>query len=300
MTLPEQVARVPFNLRLSFSPPWMSPLPTQWVSDVSAPGTLSALRIGMRGERVAAWQSFLRGRDIDGGPVDGYFGEHTRDGTIAFQQKYKIEPDGIAGRQTLLKAASLGFELIEEPADDNTSSNFPPRPNFPPLIGNQEREALFGHFSYVSAPEPDNPEAIRILDTWEEDNIVSVLIPQLRRALGSNAPQTMRFHRLAAQQLQGMWAAWEGDKLLDRILAYDGSYCKRFVRGSRTTLSNHAFGSAFDINAKFNKLGHRPALIGEKGSIRELVSIANEWGFYWGGHYAGRQDGMHFEIAFLR
>jgi hypothetical protein len=30
--------------------------------------------------------------------------------------------------------------------------------------------------------------------------------------------------------------------------------------------------------------------------VRELVEIANEWGFYWGGHFT-RKDGMHFEIA---
>ena len=84
----------------------------------------------------------------------------------------------------------------------------------------------------------------------------------------------MSFHRLAAAQLQGMWAEWETAKLLDRILIYDGSFVPRFVRGSRTVLSNHAFGSAFDINERYNKLGKRPALVGEKGSLRELVPIA--------------------------
>jgi len=32
------------------------------------------------------------------------------------------------------------------------------------------------------------------------------------------------------------------------------------------------------------------------------VSIAHDHGFYWGGHFAKRRDGMHFEVAevFLR
>ena len=234
------------------------------------------------------------------GRSTAYFGEHTRDATKAFQTKYKLEDDGLAGRATLLKAAALGFELIEEPADDKTSSNFPPRPGFPPLVGNDQRAAVFGRFDYVSAPEPDNPEAIRILGSWRQDNIVSVPIPQLRKALGSKAPQTMQFHRLAAKQLQGLWAEWEAAKLLDRVLSYEGAFVPRFIRGSRTTLSNHAFGSAFDINYRYNKLGERPALVGEKGSVRELVAIAHRWGFYWGGHFNGRPDGMHFEIAFLK
>ncbi len=283
---------------LSLEPPGLSPV--QAAADALAPATLSALRVGMRGERVSAWQSFLRGQGFDGGPIDGVFSEHTRDATKAFQAKFKIEADGVAGRETLLKAAALGLELIEEPADDNTSSNFPPKPSFPPLVSNRQREAVFGHYDFVSAPEPDNPEAIRILGTWEKDNIVKVPIPQLRKALGSRAPQTMQFHRLGANQLQGMWADWEAANLLDRVLVYDGSFVPRFVRGSRTNLSNHAFGSAFDINERFNKLGQRPALVGEKGSVRELVPIANRWGFYWGGHYDHRKDGMHFEVAFLK
>jgi hypothetical protein len=247
-----------------------------------------------------AWQTFLKGQGFDPGVIDGSFGEHTRDATMAFQQKSKLAVDGVAGRETLLKAASMGFELVEEPADDNTSSNFPPRPGFSPLVSNAQREAVFGHYDFVPAPKPGNAEAIRILGTWEADNIVNVPIPQLRTALGAAAPKTMQFHRLAAQQLQGLWADWEKAKLLDRILVYDGSFVPRFVRGSRTTLSNHAFGSAFDINERFNKLGQRPALVGEKGSVRELVPIANNWGFWWGGHYDNRKDGMHFEVAFLK
>lgn len=269
-------------------------------ADAPQPATLSALRIGMSGPRILAWQTFLRGQGFDPGALDGGFGEHTLDATKAFQKREKLTVDGVAGRKTLLEAASIGLELIEEPSNDDTSSNFPPRPGFAPLVTNAQREALFGHYDFVSAPQPGNPEAIHILGSWEKDNIIAVPIPQLGKALGSKAPQAMQFHRLAAAQLQGMWAAWEKAKLLDRVLVYDGSFVPRFVRGSRTKLSNHAFGSAFDINEKFNKLGHRPALVGEKGSVRELVPIANDWGFWWGGHYDNRRDGMHFEVAFLK
>jgi len=34
--------------------------------------------------------------------------------------------------------------------------------------------------------------------------------------------------------------------------------------------------------------GHRPALVGEKGSVRELVPITHQWGFWWGGHFISR------------
>jgi hypothetical protein len=110
----------------------------------------------------------------------------------------------------------------------------------------------------------------------------------------------MRFHKLAAAQLTGLWTDWDNAGLLNRILTFDGAFVARFIRGSTTTLSNHAFGTAFDINAAENPLGARPALVGQRGSTRELVSIANKWGFYWGGHFGSRPDGMHFEIAFLK
>jgi hypothetical protein len=76
--------------------------------------------------------------------------------------------------------------------------------------------------------------------------------------------------------------------LLDRILSFGGGFEPRFVRGSTTTLSNHSFGSAFDINVAWNERGHRPALVGEKGSVRELVPITHKWGFWWGGHFISR------------
>jgi hypothetical protein len=129
-------------------------------------------------------------------------------------------------------------------------------------------------------PAAQHPEHVPILESWEQDNIVDVPIPELKKtAIGSKAPSSMRFHRLAAAQRQGLWKDWEDAKLLDRILSSAGGFEPRFVRGSTTTLSNHSFGSAFDINAEWNARRHRPALVGEKGSIRELVPIANKWGF---------------------
>ena len=66
---------------------------------------------------------------------------------------------------------------------------------------------------------------------------------------------------------------------------------------SRFTLSfiESFVGTAFDINVAWNGLGVQPALLGQKGSVRELVEIAFEHGFIWGGWFTNRPDGMHFE-----
>jgi peptidoglycan hydrolase-like protein with peptidoglycan-binding domain len=265
---------------------------------------LQALRLGSQGPLVVAWQHFLQtqlsGDGVEVGEATGLYDDRTAEATKAFQAKHGLEVDGVAGRQTLLKAMALGFELIEEPAGDKSGSNFPPRPAFPPLVSTAQRQAIFGAFQFVPAPLPDNREHIRILGNWQAENIVNVPIPQLRRALGSRARAAIPFHKLAAEQLKGLWQAWEDADLLDRILTFDGSFEPRFVRGSRSSLSNHSFGTAFDINADFNPYNTRPRLFGEKGSTRELVPIANQWGFYWGGHFRTRPDGMHFEIAVLQ
>jgi hypothetical protein len=119
------------------------------------------------------------------------------------------------------------------------------------------------------------------------------MVPQLIPIKGT---ATVYFHKKGANQLVKLFKDWETAGLLYKVLTWDGAYNPRFVRGSKTVLSNHAFGTAFDINVNWNRLGAIPALVGQKGSVRELVQIANNNGFYWGGHFS-RKDGMHFEIA---
>ena len=106
----------------------------------------------------------------------------------------------------------------------------------------------------------------------------------------------MMWHKYGQDQLVKFFERLEKENLHSHILSFAGAFYPRYVRGSRTNLSNHSWGTAFDINVPYNGLNKIPALVGQKGSVREIVPIANEYGFYWGGHFA-RRDGMHFEIA---
>jgi hypothetical protein len=106
----------------------------------------------------------------------------------------------------------------------------------------------------------------------------------------------MRLNKRVAKQMLALWDAWDKAGLLPMILSYEGAYVPRLIRGSTTSLSNHAYGSAFDINYHWNQLGATPAKAGAKGSVRELVPLAHKHGFYWGGNFA-RLDGMHFEVC---
>ena len=72
---------------------------------------------------------------------------------------------------------------------------------------------------------------------------------------------------------------------------YAGCYYPRFIAGS-TTLSNHSFGLALDLNTPGNQRG----TVGEID--REVVAIFKKWGFAWGGDWS-YTDPMHFEMLAL-
>jgi hypothetical protein len=167
-------------------------------------------------------------------------------------------------------------------------------------VSNAARQQLFGPLEFRPAPTPDNPEALEITNKWDKLNIEIVEVPQLAKVPGGSKSGRLAFHRKAAQQVQGLWKAWEDAGLLPLILSWDGAYNPRFVRGGADTqiLSNHAFGTAFDLNARWNRLGAEPATSGQPGCVYPLVPIAHRFGFYWGGHFS-RRDGMHFEVAVL-
>lgn len=249
---------------------------------------------GATGNFVTQWQVFLRGQSylINS---SGIFDDATVMATKQFQKKHKLEVDGVVGNQTLGKAISLGLEIVDF---SETQISYPAKPSFPPLVNNATRQKLFGPLEFESAPTPKNPEKIHITNQWDKNNIIKIIIPQLLGIEGANVDGSVYFHRKAARQLSALWQALEDRGLLNLVLTYSGDYVPRFVRGKadEQVLSNHAFGTAFDINYSWNKLGTEPATCGVKGSVYKLVPVANEFGFYWGGHFT-RRDGMHFEVA---
>lgn len=262
---------------------------------------MRVLQAGMGGGDVAAWQSFLIRLGEDPGEPDGDFGPRTLAATRAFQGSHGLADDGVVGPATLARALALGFDPLEWPADaDHAGPFWPPRPaGLRPLVTFAERAAVFEAFEYEPAPTADDPEAIRVLGDWVSRNVASVELPQLAGVAGAPSSYRVQFHRKAQGQLRDLWRAWEAAGFLRQVLSWGGSYAPRFVRGSHSSLSNHAFASAFDVNVRWNGFGRPPARVGQEGSVRELVPIANDHGFYWGGHFS-RPDGMHFEIARLQ
>lgn len=254
---------------------------------------INILRKGSSGVFVSQWQAFLRGQGFVVN-IDGLFDDKTEEATRAFQKANKLDIDGVVGNQTLGTAARKGFEIVDYVTQDN---HFPAKPPFPPILGTAKRQNLFGPLEFVPSPTAQNPEKIKITNNFETKNIVEIAIPQLVEVPGASKG-IVHFHRLVKQQFVDLWSAWDAAGLLRNILSYDGDYNPRFIRGKaqEQILSNHAFGTAFDINAKWNAYGAEPATWGQKGCVYDLVDIAAEHGFYWGGFFSHR-DGMHFEIA---
>lgn len=241
------------------------------------------------GDDVRKWEFFLRGLYPELNIIaDGSFDSRTLDATKRFQRDCGLTADGVVGPKTLSKALEQGYDIMTDDRADEDGPNWPPQ-TLPPLTFG-DKQKLFGSFSYKPSPSPGNPEGIEISGTWVKDNIVSVKVPELQgRIVSVNKKIVTQFLRA--------FAGWDSSGLIDRVLTFDGAFAPRFVRGSRMYLSNHSLGTAFDINAQWNGLGVVPALKGQRGSVRELVHIANECGFAWGGHFKDRSDGMHFEAA---
>lgn len=257
---------------------------------------MNVLRVGSTGPEVEQWQNFLLGKGFYHGLTDGSFGPATKRATITFQMRFGLGSDGVVGRSTWAKAVELGFGDIYDEDGEEDGENWPPRPDFS-SPNDATRAKLFGRFAYVPAPVDGNKEAIKIQGTWVRDNVTRVEVPQLVNVL--RAPQSCQidFHKAAAPQLKALFKAWEEEGLINLVLTWGGSFAPRFIRGSQSVLSNHSFASAFDINVSQNGLGVVPPVVGAHGSVRKLVPLANRFGFFWGGHYPKRPDGMHFEVA---
>lgn len=94
-------------------------------------------------------------------------------------------------------------------------------------------------------------------------------------------------------------AMWFDDTIedVDGGLLDDWGYAYRPIRGYSTTMSNHASGTAVDLNATRHVLGQENTFsAAEERRIRHRVNDFFDGTIRWGGEYRGRKDEMHWEI----
>ncbi len=119
-------------------------------------------------------------------------------------------------------------------------------------------------------------------ESWVAANIRTEVVP----ILGAVTCHKDLFPQLRAALLEvqsrGLAAEIHPDE-------YAGCYYPRFIANT-TSLSNHSFGLALDLNVPGNGRG-------TVGDIdRDVVAVFKKWGFAWGGDWR-YTDPMHFELS---
>lgn len=298
---------------------------------------------GDQGVEVQRWQCFLRSQAgvFPRPPLSGVFDADTEKATKSFQRMVSPEqpfqillpkmavstpmaawhdnvwPKLAPAPPTVAKTGRLDQDTAEGAKQRGyampaatyyspiSSGIFPSAPTKLMSPSHKWRTSTFGSFEFERVGDK---EAISFCDDWQTKNIVKVQTPQLSHV----GFPSFQFHKDAADRLVKLLQSWERAKLLHLILTCAGAFVPRYMGGKApkagepedaTKLSNHAWGTAFDINAAWNGLNRIPAILPAVGCVRELANIAEASGFYWGGHYKPdkkgntRQDGMHFEIG---
>ena len=77
----------------------------------------------------------------------------------------------------------------------------------------------------------------------------------------------------------------------------DWGYAYRAVRGQTSGFSNHASGTAIDLNATKHPLGTLTFSSAKRALLLALMKPRYAGVLRWGGTYSGRKDQMHVEIA---
>jgi hypothetical protein len=117
---------------------------------------------------------------------------------------------------------------------------------------------------------------------WVAANIRTEEVPILGR---------ITCNKIMFPQLRAALREVQERGLADKVYQTAGCYNARFIANT-TSLSNHAFGLAIDINSQQNQRG----TVGQMD--RTVVSIFEKWGFTWGGRWRWT-DPMHFEMNAL-
>lgn len=92
--------------------------------------------------------------------------------------------------------------------------------------------------------------------------------------------------------------AAEFNELVEKIdgkIWDDWGYAFRQVRGSTDMLSNHASGTAIDLNSLRHPLGAKGTF--KPKQVDTILELCDKYNIRWGGTYKNRPDEMHFEIV---
>jgi hypothetical protein len=125
---------------------------------------------------------------------------------------------------------------------------------------------------------------------FDLNDVTQVVVPQLKDVPGSNGGK-LRFHKRAHEQFRAVFDLIEKRGQLHFIKSCGGTFNPRLRRPTSGHLSklpsNHAFGTAIDLNEDDPGFGD---------SVAPVAPVFEAFGFIWGKAF---NDPMHFEVGQL-
>lgn len=147
---------------------------------------------------------------------------------------------------------------------------------------------LFGHVRFRTvSPEWKRGDKIVFISGFDTNDVTDVFVPQLKNVPGSNGGK-VRFHKRAHEQLLAVFNLIEKRQQLNVITTCGGTFNPRLKRPTsgklNKTPSNHAFGTAIDLNEDADGFG---------STVAPVAPVFEAFGFLWGKAF---NDPMHFEV----
>lgn len=125
---------------------------------------------------------------------------------------------------------------------------------------------------------------------FEQNNIVLFDLPYPLTYDGQPVKRA-RAHRLAVDHFVAAFKAVQAAGLHEHFTEFNGIYNRRAIRGQSAHPSLHSWGAAIDMCASKIPLGSSRRL------PQGVIDAFKAAGFFYGGDFVSRKDGMHFQLA---
>lgn len=250
-------------------------------------------------------QRLLAKHGCSPGPIDGLCGPRTVRAIVTFQASFLSGPDGRVDPQ-----GDTWRHLNNAPA-----SAMPPRPAQSPAASAaraQSMPSVPNQDLLARIPRPDPGTVNRGLKAVSPSFMVQQL-GQPRNSYSSDCQPitnaTLQKHivsesvgpfnvtglRPALNSLRTALAQVKREQpAVYGALGTAGMLCCRYIRNSKTNISNHSWGTAVDLKLKgvLDVRGDKLVQVG----LSLMAPIMNQHGWYWGAAF-GTEDAMHFEAS---
>lgn len=130
---------------------------------------------------------------------------------------------------------------------------------------------------------------------WEMNCITRIVMPASLPYSANTSIKITRVacHYMIAPLLSKVLKTIYDNGLWKKLENYGGCFNYRSIRGEPKKVSLHSFGIAIDFDTEDNPLGSTDLTNMDPA----IVTIFENAGFLWGGHFKGRKDPMHFQYA---